>query len=178
MSAQITDQLIVFFILFLFLFQIFLSFLHSDIFDSGSSSEKNKFSFTDTDFGPSTGAIWNPYNIDLNSLTSRDIGNAASSTSYSFDTYNPKYNNNPDDSLFENYRFSASDWETDFETPRQRGTIGSDMFGSGTSLRSKKVSSPKRTVTKIVPRPKQRQPKQLPSKDLDRDLVPPPPKKL
>lgn len=158
-----------------FSFPIFFALYNSDIFDS--SSEKNKFSFTE-DFGPSTGAIWNPYNIDLNSLSSRDIGSAASSTAYSFDTYNPKYNNNADDSLFENYRFGVTDWETDFDTPRQRGTIGSDMFGSGSSPRSKKVSQPKRTVTKILPKPKQRQPKQLPNKEPDRDLVPPPPKKL
>lgn len=80
--------------------------------------------------------------------------------------------------MFENYRFGVSDWETDFEAPRQRGTTGADMFGSGSSPRSKKVSQPKRTVTKIIQKPKQRQPKQLPNKEPDRDLAPPPLKKL
>lgn len=155
---------------------MFYSTLYSDIFDN--SGEKSKFSFTDNDFGPSTGAIWNPYNIDLNSLTGsgRDSGSSASSSSFSFDTYNPKYNNNPDDAFFDSYRSGVIDWE-DY-SPRQRGTIGSDMHSSGSNHRAKKTLSPKRTVTKIIPKPKQRQPKQnKPSKEPDRDLVPPPPKK-
>lgn len=156
-------------------------FLHlfSDIFDN--NADKSKFSYTE-DFGPSTGAIWNPYNIDLNSLT-KDTSGSGSSTSFAFDTYNPKFNNNPEDSFFENYRYGVTDWDTEYSPRnehRQRGTIGSDMFTSGTSSRSKKVSSPnsKRAVTKIIPKPKQRAPKRItPNKEPDRDLMPPPPKK-
>lgn len=81
--------------------------------------------------------------------------------------------------MFENYRYGVTDWETEY-SPRQRGTIGSDMFTSGSSPRSKKVTSPnsKRAVTKIIAKPKQRAPKRItPNKEPDRDLVPPPPKK-
>lgn len=154
---------------------------HSDIFDQ--SAEKNKFSYTE-DIGPPTGAIWNPYNIDLNSLT-RDTTGSGSSTTYSFENaYNPKYNNNPDDSLFDNYRFGVSDWESEY-SPRQRGTIGSDMYTSGSSHRPKKTSSPpqssnsKRAVTKLIAKPNKRTPKRIsqPNKEPDRDLMPPPPKK-
>lgn len=152
---------------------MFLVF-YSDIFDN--AGDKTKYSFSDPDFGSSTGAIWNPYNIDLNSLTSnRDSGIAASSTSYSFDTVNPKYNNNPEDSLYDSYRYGVAEWDADY-APRQRGTIGSDMFSSGTSQRAKKTLSSKRTVTKIIPKPMQRQPKQKPNKEPDRDLMPPPAK--
>ncbi|XP_031636429.1 probable serine/threonine-protein kinase DDB_G0282963 isoform X2 [Contarinia nasturtii] len=146
-----------------------------DIFDGGA--EKNKFSFTD-DFGPSTGAIWNPYNIDLNTLT-RDSSGSGSSSTYAFDSYNPKFNNNPEDTFFDQYRFGVSDWDTDGYPSRQRGTIGSDMFTSGTAQRSKKVPSPnsKRAVTKLIPKPKQRAPKRITqSKEPDRDLMPPPAK--
>lgn len=152
-----------------------LFFYHfSDIFDNGG--EKNKFSFTD-DFGPSTGAIWNPYNIDLNTLT-RDSSGSGSSSSFSFDSYNPKFNNNPEDSFFDQYRFGVTDWETDY-SPRQRGTIGSDMFTSGSSTRSKKVTSPnsKRAVTKLIAKPKKRAPIRITqNKEPDRDLMPPPAK--
>lgn len=80
--------------------------------------------------------------------------------------------------MFENYRYGVSDWDTEYG-PRQRGTIGSDMFSSASGSRSKKVSSPtnKRAVTKIVPKPKQRAPKRIQSnKEPERDLMPPPKK--
>lgn len=167
------------------IFDFFFSHFHSSDIFGDSSSDKTKFSYTE-DFGPSTGAIWNPYNIDLNSLT-KDSSGSGSSTSFSFDTYNPKFNNNPEESFFENYRYGVTDWETDY-SPRQRGTIGSDMFTSGSATRSKKVTSTssnvdhrpssKRAVTKLVAKPKQRAPKRItPNKEPDRDLMPPPPKK-
>lgn len=157
----------------------FFLFDFSDIFDNGG--EKNKYSFTENDFGPSTGAIWNPYNIDLNQLTGRDStgSGSSSSSSYSFDNYNPKFNNNPEDTIFDSYKYGVTDWDTEY-SPRQRGTIGSDMFTSSSSNRAKKVSSPnsKRAVTKIVAKPKPRTPKRIqPNKEPERDLVPPPPKK-
>lgn len=151
-----------------------LILVYSDIFDN--PAEKSKFSFTDSDFGPSTGAIWNPYNIDLNSLTGgRDSGSAASSTSYSFDAVNPKFNNNPEDTMFDNYRYGVAEWDAEY-SPRQRGTIGSDMYSGTSSHRTKKTLSPKRTVTKIIQKPMQRQPKQKPNREPDRDLTPPPAK--
>lgn len=160
-----------------FLFLFFLLFpIYSDIFDN--PSDKSKYSFSDSDFGTSSGVIWNPYNLDLNSLTGngRDSGSSASSTSLSFDTYNPKYNNNPEDAFFDSYRSGVIDWE-DYSPPRQRGTT--EMLSSGGSTnRAKKTLSSKRTVTKIIPKPKQRQPKQKqPNKEPDRDLMPPPQKK-
>lgn len=120
----------------------------------------------------------------MNSL-GKDSSGSGSSTSYSFDSFNPKYNNNPDDSFFDNYRFGVADWDTDFSTQRQRGTIGSDMHTSSSSQRSKKMSAPrtsnsKRAVTKIAPKPKQRNQKRIShqqNKEPDRDLMPPPPKK-
>lgn len=164
-----------------FLFCFFFLNIFSDIFENGN--DKTKYPFSDSDFGPSA-AIWNPYNIDLNSL-GKDNSGSGSSTSYSFDSFNPKYNNNPDDSFFENYRFGVADWDTDFSTQRQRGTIGSDMHTSSSSQRSKKMSAPrtsnsKRAVTKIAPKPKQRNQKRVShqqNKEPDRDLMPPPPKK-
>lgn len=143
----------------------------SAIFDSGA--EKNKYSYTD-DFGPTTGAIWNPYNIDLNSLT-KDNSGSGSGTSFSFDSYNPKYNYNPDDSIFDQYRFGVSDWDTEY-SPRQRGATGSDMFTSGSAPRPKKITSPtsKQAVTKIIAIPKQKAPKRFnQNKEPDRDLMPP-----
>lgn len=169
---------------YLIIFVFFLLFFYlpnnfSDIFEN--SGDKNKYPFSDSDFGPSA-AIWNPYNIDLNSL-GKDSSGSGSSTSYSFDSFNPKYNNNPEDSFYDNYRFGVSDWDTDF-THRQRGTIGSDMYTSGSSQRSKKVSAPssnsKRAVTKLIPKPKQRNQKRIShqqNKEPDRELMPPPPKK-
>lgn len=163
------------FFLSVFLFSFFFPFC-SDIFDN--QSEKSKYSFNDNDFGTSTGAIWNPYNIDLNSLTGsgRDNGGSASSTSLSFDTYNPKYNNNPEDAFFDSYRSGVVDWE-EYSPPRQRGAT--ELLSSGSSSnRAKKTLSSKRTVTKIIPKPKQRPPKQKqPNKEPDRDLMPPPQKK-
>lgn len=115
----------------------------------------------------------------MSTINSKD--SSASGSSYSYDTYNPKFNNDPEE-YFDNYRLS--DWDTDY-THRQRGTIGSDMYSSGSSHRPKKLSSPptsnsKRAVTKIKPKPKPKNGKRLSqqSRELDRDLVPPPPKKL
>lgn len=167
--------------------KLFALFHCSDIFDGGAekpkysfdgAADKPKYSFTENDFGPSTGAIWNPYGIDLNSLT-RDSTGSGSSSSFSFDNYNPKFNNNPEDTIFDSYKYGVTDWDTEY-SPRQRGTIGSDMFTSSSSNRPKKVASPnsKRAVTKIVAKPKPRAPKRIqPNKEPERDLVPPPPKK-
>lgn len=50
-----------------------------------------------------------------------------------FDSYNPKYNNNPEGQGFQ------EDWQPPENSHRQRGTIGSDMHSSSSSTLPKKI---------------------------------------
>lgn len=131
--------------------------------------------------------MWNPYNLDLSSFKD----SSGSGSSYSFDTYNPKYNDKPEEAYW------VSDWESDYSV-RPRGNSGSDMFAAGTSPRTKKTptsnssgrnhssgnngsneSNKRGSTTKLKPRQHIRNSKRIsqqPSKDLDRELVPPPAK--
>lgn len=191
--------------LFCIVFFVYFSFFFhrgfSDIFGDGSEG-RTKYSLTENDYASSTPTIWNPYGLDLSSF-GRD--SSSSGSSYSYDTYNPKYNNEPEDQYYETYRLV--DWDTDAGYPassspssssssssssspssssshRQRG--GADMFSSSSSHRPKKTShdsaSSKRTVTKLKPKSKAKNNKRISSqypqgRELDRDLVPPPPVK-
>lgn len=170
--------------------------LNSDIFGDGSEG-RTKYSLTESDYSASP-SIWNPYGLDLSSL-GRDSSSSGSSSSYTYDSYNPKYNNEPEDQYYETYRLV--DWDGDYpaspttSSHRHRGTSGSDMYSSGSSHRSKKTSSPssssssshdngnsKRAVTKLKPKPKVKNSKRIShyppqGRELDRDLVPPPPAK-
>lgn len=167
----------------------------SDIFENGGEKVKHS-QFSDSDFGSSS-ATWNPYNLDLSGI--KDNTGSGSSYAYVSNEYNPKYNNNPDEAFYgDNYRFSVSDWESDY-APRHRGASGgSDMFASGahSSQRSKRPSehrshsshgthishssgSNKRgSTTKIKPKTSPRNSKRISqhTKELDRELVPPPAK--
>lgn len=192
---------------FLSIFLVFSRFFflstqtNSDIFGDGSEG-RTKYSLTEGDYSASP-SLWNTYGLDLSSF-GRDSSGSGSSSSYTYDSYNPKYNNEPEDQYYETYRLV--DWDGDYmATPttsshRHRGSSGSsgssgsDMYSSGSSHRPKKMqsspsSSPphdngnsKRTVTKLKPKPKPKNPKrnsQYPpqGRELDRDLVPPPPVK-
>ncbi len=70
------------------------------------------------------------------------------------DSYNPKYNNNPDGQGYQD------NWQPTNNSHRQRGTIGSDMHSSSSSTLPKKIRNPttvtihkkkrKKTRTKII----------------------------
>lgn len=194
----------VFFFLLFFLSFFFFCPGFSDIFGDGSEGGRTKYSLTENDYASSSPTIWNPYGLDLSSF-GRD--SSSSGSSYSYDTYNPKYNNEPEDQYYETYRLV--DWDTDSGYPassstssssssssssspssssshRQRG--GADMFSSSSSHRPKKTSphidssNSKRAVTKLKPKSKAKNSKRISSqypqgRELDRDLVPPPPVK-
>lgn len=133
------------------------------------------------DYGGSS-VSWNPsYNYDFGNLKESSSGNA-----YTFDTYNPKYNNNPEGHGYQDsYKYVNGGSGAEYEGEpyhRQRGTIGSDMYASGSSHRPKKIIAshhkrqPKSQSTKII-KVKQRVAKQRfsqHSRDLQRDLTPPP----
>lgn len=127
---------------------------------------------------------WNPYSMEISSIKESD-----NSSPYQFDTYNPKYNNNPEGHGYQdNYKYSLpSDWDTPTEyVHRQRGTIGSDMYSSASSHKPKKLASSshygfhgKRAPTKPKNKIKHRNSKRMSSqhnRDLERDLTPPPAK--
>lgn len=155
----------------------------SDIFDN--SGERSKYSFHDSDYGSSSAPIWNPYNLNLSPVTSHD--NTGSTSSYIYDTYSPKYNNNPEEPYYTDNNYQLIDWDGEYST-RQRGNTGSDMYlstsnSSGSSSRSKKVapvqnSTSKRATSKAKTKSKIRTFKrsQQQNKELDRDLTPPPAK--
>lgn len=50
-----------------------------------------------------------------------------------YDSYNPKYNNNPEGQGFQD------NWQPSEDSHRQRGTIGSDMHSSSSSTLPKKI---------------------------------------
>lgn len=116
--------------------------------------------------------------------TSHD--NTGSTPSYIYDAY-PKYNNNPEEQYYTDNSYQLSDWDGEYST-RQRGNTESEMYSStsnigGSSNRSKKVaavqnSTSKRTTSKVKPKSKIRTLKrsQQQSRELDRDLTPPPAK--
>lgn len=155
----------------------------SDIFDN--TGERSKYSFHDSDYGSSNAAIWNPYNFDLSPSTSHD--NTGSTSSYIYDAYNPKYNSNPEEQYYTDNNYQLSDWDGEYST-RQRGNTGSEVYSStsnigGSPNRSKKVaavqnSTSKRATSKVKPKSKTRTLKrsQQQSRELDRDLTPPPAK--
>lgn len=155
----------------------------SDIFDN--SGERSKYSLHDSDYGSSNAPIWNPYNLDLSPITSHD--NTDSTSSYIYDVYNPKYNNNPEEQYYTDNNYQLSDWDGEYST-RQRGNTGSyssNSNSSGSSSRSKKVaavqsSTSKRATSKVKAKSKTRTLKrsQQLSRELDRDLTPPPAKQI
>lgn len=142
---------------------------------------KESSSSAESEYGGGSSIAWNPYNFDFS-----NVKESASGSGYQFDTYNPKYNNNPEGHGYQdNYKYSSSgSGEYDGSSEhynRQRGTIGSDMYASGSSHRPKKIPSgashqkrqPKSQKVKVK---QQRTSKRFSqhSRDLQRDLTPPP----
>lgn len=144
--------------------------------DSSSSS------MAESEYGGSSVA-WNPYGFDLSSSKESASGNG-----YTFDTYNPKYNNNPEGHGYQDsYKYSVSgeydgsSGSSGEQFYRQRGTIGSDMYASGSSHRPKKIPNSGSSHQKRQPKSQKVKVKQRTSKrfsqhsrDLERDLTPPP----
>lgn len=138
---------------------------------------KDSTSITDGEYGGSSVA-WNPYYEFAN------LKESPSGSGYTFDTYNPKFNNNPEGHGYqENYKYSSGSGEYEGSSEhyhRQRGTIGSDMYASGSSHRPKKIPSgsshqkrqPKSQKVKVKQRTSKRFSQH--SRDLQRDLTPPP----
>lgn len=166
---------------------IFFQKFFSDIFDNGG--ERGKYAFQDADYSPSTPTIWNPYNLDISSLTPQDISSSGSNTAYMYDVYNPKYN--PDEpQYYTDNNYAVSDWENEYSTGGTRGvtSVQADILPSSSSSgssssRSKKNSShhssnSKRAVTKLKPKSKPRpsNKRSQQSRELERDLTPPPAK--
>lgn len=151
----------------------------SDIFDTTGTRTKDSSSISDGEYG-GTSVSWNPYNFDFTNLKE-----SASGSGYPFDSYNPKFNNNPEGHGYQDsYKYSGSgeyDQSGD-HYQRQRGTIGSDMYASGSSHRPKKISpssssshqkrQPKSQKVKVKQRTSKRFSQH--SRDLERDLTPPP----
>lgn len=150
--------------------------MFSDIFDN--EGERAKLSQqSDTGFSASN-ADWSPYGLDV--INSKDHL-FSPNTKHHLDTYNPKYNNNPEGHGYqEDYKYSGSaDW--DFND--HRGLRGSsDMFTSGSTHKVKKVvphhskSHGKRAQKSRIKARHARHYNQPHSRDLERELAPPPPK--
>lgn len=152
----------------------------SDIFDN--SGERSKYSLHDSDYGSSNAPLWNLYNLDLSPITSHD--NTDSTSSYIYDVYNPKNNNNLEEQYYTDNNYPLSDWDGEYFT-RQRGNTGSyssTSNSSGSSSRSKKVqsSTSKRATSKVKAKSKTRTLKRSQQLvlDLNRDLTPPPAKQI
>lgn len=116
---------------------------------------------------------WNPYNPSDNRHRQPQQDTTSASSSYNnHDTYNPKFNNNPEGQGYQDH------WQP--SEHRQRGTIGSDMHSSSTSISPKKIRNTttvtihkhkrKKNKTKII---KIKSAKKNPN--LQTELRPPPP---
>lgn len=148
-------------------------YLSSDIFDNsrdrGHDRDRDRERDRETQSSASYSSTpsWDPY---------YDQG---SYKDYQYDSYNPKYNNNPDSHGYqETYR------PMDYDAPEYVHHRGADMYGSASSHRPKKISSSgshrvshgKRPKPYRKSKSKHRTSKRfsLHSRDLDRDLTPPP----
>lgn len=109
--------------------------------------------------------------------------NLFSPSKYPYDSYNPKYNNNPEGHGYQDsYKYTGpADWE--LAEHRQRGTTGSDMYTSGSTHKVKKIpaqhSGRSHGKRASKPRIRARNAKHIISPhnhDLERELQPPLPK--
>lgn len=82
---------------------------------------------------------WQPYNSadGRHKQPQKEITSASNSYNHHlpFDSYNPKYNNNPEGQGYQD------NWQPSENSHRQRGTIGSDMHSSSSSTLPKKIRS-------------------------------------
>lgn len=79
---------------------------------------------------------WQPYNpSDDRHRPQTEITSASNSHNHKlpYDSYNPKYNNNPEGQGYQ------ENWQPSENGHRQRGTIGSDMHSSSSSTLPKKI---------------------------------------
>lgn len=155
----------------------------SDIF--GNNGERSKYPFHNSDHGSSNAPNENPYNLDLTPTTTHD--NTRSTSSYIYEAYTPKYNNNPEEQYYTDNNYQLRDWDGEYSI-RQRGSTGHEMYSNtsnsgGSPSRSKKVaavhsSTSKRAISKVKAKSKTRTLKrsQQQSRELDRNLTPPPAK--
>lgn len=80
---------------------------------------------------------WQPYNPcdNKHKHQQKEIGLASNLHNHHlpFDSYNPKYNNNPEGQGYQEH------WQPSDNSHRQRGTIGSEMHSSSSSNVPKKI---------------------------------------
>lgn len=78
---------------------------------------------------------WQPYNPSENRQKPQKDSSSANKYNLPYDSYNPKYNNNPEGQGYQ------ENWQPSENSHRQRGTIGSDMHSSSSSNLPKKIPS-------------------------------------
>lgn len=119
---------------------------------------------------------WQPYSPSDNRHKQPQKEITLASNSYNhhlpYDSYNPKYNNNPEGQGYQ------ENWQPSENSHRQRGTIGSDMHSSSSSSLPKKIRNTttvtihkrkrKRSKTKRVKKSSKN------NKNLQTELRPPP----
>lgn len=152
----------------------------SDIFENGG--ERNKqLQQIDNEFndGP-----WNPFNPEYsNSLNVP--GKAIYNQKPPFDSYTPRYNNNPENFQQHFNRYRGVEWDPLENSHRQRGSI--DLYPSPSSNRSKKVPGNPNGKPRVQLKQKPKNQKRVPKRaavathslrerdpDLIRELSPPP----
>lgn len=117
---------------------------------------------------------WQPYDPSHNRHKPHKETSAVSNSyqqNLPFDSYNPKYNNNPEGQGYQ------ENWEPSENSHRQRGTIGSDMHSSSSSNSAKKIRGTTVTIHKHKRKKNKNKPrtkKTYKNRDLLTELRPPP----
>lgn len=116
---------------------------------------------------------WQPYNPPGKRQKPQKNTSSVNNSNLPYDSYNPKYNNNPEGQGYQD------NWQPSENSHRQRGTIGSDMHSSSSSPLPKKIPN---TTTLTIHKHKRKKNKTKlrikksckNNKDLQTELRPPP----